>query len=114
VNRIKIRPTADEDMDREASNIATYAGVEAGLRFYDACEHSFSLLASQPKLGVSRNFGIPVLAEMRMWKPKGFDDYLIFYRPIRGGIEVLKVINGSRDLPILFAELAEALTDDER
>jgi len=50
---------------------------------------------------------------MRLWKPKGFDDYLIFYRPIRDGIEVMKVIHGSRDLPMLFVEFAEELSEEE-
>ena len=30
------------------------------------------------------------------------DDYLIFYRPIEGGIEILRVISGYRDLSGLF------------
>lgn len=107
--RIKIRPTASADIDREAINIATWSGVDAGLRFYDACQESFDLLASQPKLGVRRDYGFTDLADMRLWRPKGFDDYLIFYRPIRGGIEVLKVVHGSRHLPILFAEFVEEL-----
>jgi toxin ParE1/3/4 len=111
VSRIKIRPTAGEDIDREAINLASYAGVEAGLRFYDACEESFSLLASYPELGVRRDFGFSILADLRVWRPKGFDDYLIFYRPLQDGIEVLKLINGTRDLPVLIAELAEVLQD---
>jgi hypothetical protein len=39
-------------MEREAINIADYAGVEAGLRFFEACDRTFSLLASQPGMGV--------------------------------------------------------------
>jgi toxin ParE1/3/4 len=103
VSRISIRPTASGDIDREAINLASYAGVDAGLRFYDACEQSFSLLASYPELGVRRDFGFSVLADLRVWRPKGFDDYLIFYRPMQGGIEVLKVINGAQDLPVIMA-----------
>lgn len=93
----------------EKQAISPYAGIDAGLKFYEACDQAFSLLASQPKIGMRRDFGIAALAEMRSWKPKGFEDYLIFYRPIRGGIEVLKVIQGSRDLPALFAEFSEEL-----
>lgn len=33
-----------------------------------------------------------------------FDDYLIFYRPIETGIEVLRVVSGYRDLDALFDE----------
>ncbi|MGH9438287.1 MAG: type II toxin-antitoxin system RelE/ParE family toxin, partial [Terriglobia bacterium] len=33
---------------------------------------------------------------------KDFPKYLIFYRPIRDGIEVVRVIHGARDIPALF------------
>jgi toxin ParE1/3/4 len=111
VSRIRVRPAANKDIDREAINLASYAGVDAGLRFYDACEQSFSLLASYPELGVKRDFGFSILADLRLWRPKGFDDYLIFYRPMQGGVEILKVINGAQDLPVIMDELAQALQD---
>lgn len=34
----------------------------------------------------------------------GVDDYLIFYRPIESGIEILRVVSGYRDLDALFDE----------
>ena len=108
--RVVIRPIADQDIDREALQIASYSGMDAGLRFYEACDRAFALLLTQPRLGVIRDFDLPLLTGMRMWKLKGFEDYLIFYRPIEAGIEVLKVIHGSRDLPTLFAE--EFLEDE--
>lgn len=32
------------------------------------------------------------------------DDYLIFYRPIAEGIEVVRVVSGYRDLEALFSD----------
>ncbi|NES81639.1 MAG: type II toxin-antitoxin system RelE/ParE family toxin [Moorea sp. SIO2B7] len=32
------------------------------------------------------------------------DDYLIFYRPLDNGIEILRVISGYRDLEKLFGD----------
>lgn len=29
-------------------------------------------------------------------------DYLIFYQPIRNGIEVLRILHGARDIPPIF------------
>jgi len=107
---VVIRPSADQDIDREALQIASSLGMDAGLRFYEACDRAFALLLTQPKLGVIRDFDLPLLAEMRLWKLKGFEDYLVFYRPMKAGIEVLKVIHGSRNLPALFAE---AFLEDE-
>jgi toxin ParE1/3/4 len=107
VNQIKTRSSADRDIEREAINIANYAGVEAGLRFYEACDQAFLLLASQPGMGVVKDFENPIFAGMRMWRLKGFEEYLIFYRPTQSGIEVMRVVNGSRNLPIMFAAFAE-------
>jgi toxin ParE1/3/4 len=80
---IKTRSSADRDIERGAVNIAEFAGVEAGLRFYEACDRAFLLLASQPGMGVVKDFGNPIFAGMRMWRLKGFEEYLIFYRPIQ-------------------------------
>lgn len=49
------------------------------------------LLAANPKLGVKREeycglYKFPV------------DNYLIFYRPSQSGIEVIRVLHGSRDI----------------
>ena len=32
----------------------------------------------------------------------GFDNYLIFYRPTERGVEIIRVIHGSRDIEDLF------------
>jgi toxin ParE1/3/4 len=112
VSQIRTLPIADRDIEREAINIADYGGVEASLRFYEACDRAFLLLSTQPRMGIAQDFGNPILAGMRMWRLKGFEEYLIFYRPIQGGIEVMRVVNGSRDLPIVFAAFAEKLAEE--
>jgi plasmid stabilization system protein ParE len=37
----------------------------------------------------------------------GFDNYLIFYREMRDGIQVLHVYHGARDIEALFEENCE-------
>lgn len=34
-------------------------------------------------------------------------NYLIFYRPINQGIEVLRVLHGARDIPSIFEDSLE-------
>lgn len=46
----------------------------------------------------------PRLWGLRRVPITGFGNYLIFYRPIEGGIEVVRVIHGARDLPSVLAE----------
>jgi len=49
-------------------------------------------------MGKSREELLPLLRSFPI------DDYLIFYRPINNGIEILRLVSGYRDLNILFEE----------
>jgi plasmid stabilization system protein ParE len=46
------------------------------------------------------------IAGMRLWQVKRIPKYLVYYRPLADGIEVVRVFAGARDL-------AAALADDE-
>jgi toxin ParE1/3/4 len=59
------------------------------LRTFDA---KIELLSDYPKAGPAR----PELRARVRSFPVG--DYLLFYRPIRGGIELLRVLHGARNL----------------
>ena len=37
-----------------------------------------------------------------LWRVRGFDNDLIFYQPLAQGIDVLRVVYATRDLPGLF------------
>jgi len=36
-----------------------------------------------------------------MFTPKNFDQHVVFYRPVQRGIEIIRVVHGSRDLEAL-------------
>jgi toxin ParE1/3/4 len=78
----------------------------AAIRFLAAAEASFQLLATMPELGQRQEFGRTELAELRAWQVRGFENYLIFYRPVEHGIEVLRVLHAARDIAGLFDETA--------
>ena len=42
-------------------------------------------------------YPIRVEPGLRRWRVRGFENFLIFYRPIDDGIEVLRVLHGQRD-----------------
>lgn len=75
---------------------------DAAERFLDAADHTFELLAEQPHMGRARKFPSGSMKDLRSFRVNGFDNYLIFYRPVSGGIEVLHVYHGARDLDALF------------
>ena len=67
-------------------------------RLIDASEMAFEKLAQMPMKGKRQVFKSPNLAEVRRWFIPGFDKYLVFYHPIKGGIEILRVLHGMQDV----------------
>lgn len=41
---------------------------------------------------------------IRQWRLPGFENYLIFYRPLDDGVEILRVLHGARDIQRIFEE----------
>jgi toxin ParE1/3/4 len=71
------------------------AGSEIAIRFVEATEKALNRLEEFPYLGRVRHFRQPGL---RSWMVPGFRHWLIFYRPIPGGIRVYRVIHSAMDL----------------
>jgi toxin ParE1/3/4 len=59
-------------------------------------------LVKQPRIGGPYDYGLPELAGLRRLPVKGFNDYLVFHLPHSGGIDVIRVIHGARDIDNLF------------
>jgi toxin ParE1/3/4 len=74
------------------------------LRFLDAFDETVAKLAPMPGTGAPYESPHPRLQNVRTWPVAGFQKYLIFYRPIEGGIEVLRVLHGARDLDVALEE----------
>lgn len=103
--RVIKRPPAKRDLLEQASYLAQDK-LNAAARFLSAAEEAFRLLARMPAMGSRRNFANPRLAGLRLWRVPGFEMHLIFYRPIPGGIEVLRVLHGSRDVQSILEDRA--------
>jgi toxin ParE1/3/4 len=62
-------------------------------------QDSIECLADMPGIGRAWESPLPHLAGIRVYPmPDGFRNYLIFYRPLDDGIEVLTILHGARDL----------------
>ena len=70
--------------------------TSAADRFLQTIDEKCRMLAKHPEMGQWR----PELAPNLRSFPVG--NYIIFYRPIDGGIEVVRLISGSRDIDALF------------
>jgi toxin ParE1/3/4 len=96
-------PLAAADLLEIASFIAE-DNLDAAERFLDAAEATFTHLASMPLIGRTVTFQHPQAQSMRVWRVQGFENYLIFYRAVERGIEVIRVLHAARDIEEIFAE----------
>ena len=99
--RIVVTRNADRDLDE----LFLYIGrtsPEAAVRFFDAAQATFAQLAAAPHLGGPPAFRASRLEGIRVWRVRGFERHLVFYRPIANGIEVVRVLHGARDIATLF------------
>lgn len=73
-------------------------------RFLEAAEETFRQLLRSPQLGAKGEFRSRYLKGIRRWRVNGFENFLLFYRPVDDGIEVIRILHGARDIETLFNE----------
>jgi toxin ParE1/3/4 len=96
MSRVVFSPLAEADLDAILDYIARdkpQAAVDFVARLREKCY----LLAAHPEMGQRR-------PEFRTGEYRVFSvgNYVIFYRPAGGGIEIARVVSGFRDLEALF------------
>ncbi|MEX2091447.1 MAG: type II toxin-antitoxin system RelE/ParE family toxin [Pirellulales bacterium] len=104
--RIVKKPQVERDLVDHFSFIAQDK-IEPAERFLRLAEESFGHLAANPLVGQQWESPLPTLSGIRVYSmPAAFRNYLIFYRPIECGVEILTVMHGSRDLAAVLERLA--------
>jgi toxin ParE1/3/4 len=101
IRKLVKREQAKRDLIGLADAIAQ-DNLDAAERFLDAARAAFSFLARMPGAGASRKYLNPTLKDLRMWPIKGFEKYLVFYRTIPGGLEIIRVLHAARDIEAIF------------
>ena len=101
--RILLDARAVDDLEDQFNYIAM-DNLGAAARFTRAAEETFLQLVQMPNMGRHSEFQSSRLSNVRQWRIPGFENHLIFYRPIEDGIEVLRVLHGARDIERLFNE----------
>lgn len=92
-----ISPTASRDLD-EIIDYFTERNIDAGERFIKGFNTKCRNLLQFPNMGRSYADLAPSLRGLPV------DGYIIFYRPVDDGIEIVRVVSGYQDLPVLFSE----------
>ena len=104
-----IRPCARDDIIRQFRwYLIEQDASEAAFRFLDAVDESVGELLRMPEMGAPKAVRNPVLAGLRTWPVKGFEDIRIYYLVQREILKVVRILNGKRDIkPILENEPPE-------
>ncbi|MHC5763940.1 type II toxin-antitoxin system RelE/ParE family toxin [Nostoc sp.] len=92
---ILIKPLAQADL-LDIWNFIASDSFDKADQLLKKIDSQLKMLASNPGMGKKRDSLTPNLRSF----PVG--NYLIFYRPINQGIEVIRVIHGARDIQSLF------------
>ncbi|MGK7953560.1 MAG: type II toxin-antitoxin system RelE/ParE family toxin [Xenococcaceae cyanobacterium] len=97
-NICRFTAPASRDIEKIVDYVADKSSFDSAERLLKKINQKCSKLANFPNMGRRRDELSPLLRSFPV------DDYLIFYRPIENGIEVLRVVSGYRDLDALFDE----------
>ena len=91
-------PRAELDLQTAAEYIAQ-DNLDAAVRFINAAEDAFRKLAEMPGMGPTCEFDSPELSGLRSWPMGGsFRNYLVFYRQVPDGVEIVRVLHGARKI----------------
>jgi toxin ParE1/3/4 len=95
MSRFRLTREAKADARAIRSYIAKDRPAAAD-RLLDDLYERFRLAATQPGMGEARSELGP---DLRIFS---VGNYVVVFRPMRGGIEVVRIVHGARDLASLF------------
>ena len=101
--RVIRSPAARADVIETTNYIADRDNAAAA-RYARAVRATEALILESPGLGAPRDFGGVRLKGLRMHPVQGFRRWLVFDLERPGGIEILRVLHGARDLEALLGE----------
>jgi toxin ParE1/3/4 len=95
--RFVLRAAAQRDLNAYADYFEAQARKELALRFVDSARASFADLGETPNSGPPVHSRSAELDDLRKWRITGFPNYLIFYRPEKDRVRILRIIHGAQD-----------------
>jgi toxin ParE1/3/4 len=107
--RLIIKNRATQDLRQQANYILVNGDSRAAERFLELAEVTFAQLATIPGMGKVVRLVSSRMGEIRQWRIKDFQDYLIFYRIQDDRVEILRILHGARDLEGILSNLDEEI-----
>ena len=93
--KIHRRAQARQDLVDIFRYYAREAGFRVARRFLAQADATLNRLAGMPGIGTCYNHDHPALAGVRYFPISRFRVYVIFYRPVTDGIEIIRVLHGA-------------------
>jgi toxin ParE1/3/4 len=101
VGKFVLSPEALDDLDLIWLHIATDNPRSAD-EVIESAYRICNLLADHPELGPVRNFPGRNPTGIRYFVITDFPNYLIFYRTLSAGVEIVRVLHAAQDIDSLF------------
>lgn len=95
MTQVRRLPLAESDLD-EIWNYIAQDSPDNAARLLRRIDATCATLADNPMIGRSRSELSPDLRSFPL------ANYLIFYRPIENGVEIVRVLHGNRDIGAMF------------
>lgn len=102
MSQYRFTRTAQKDLKAIKDYIASQ-NLQAARQFADEVVQKCQTLAQFPEMGRLWNDLVPPLRSFPV------DRYLIFYRPVKGGIQIVRIVSGYRDLDAIFPRNPEGI-----
>lgn len=99
---IRVAAAAEEDLHKVWEYVAQNNPEAAG-KLIKEITRNFAVLRDFPQMGREQT---RLLIGLRSFVVR---EYVIFYQPFESGIEVLRVMHGSRDIEKVFADFLDSL-----
>lgn len=99
----RFRARARRDVEAAGAYYSREAGATITAEFYAALDKAVTLLRQEPTAGSTRGSSDAKETELRSWPMKGFP-YLVFYTHGPRGIDVLRMLHTSRDIPVTLQD----------
>ncbi|MGP8251697.1 MAG: type II toxin-antitoxin system RelE/ParE family toxin [Terracidiphilus sp.] len=84
--------------------MAANASEAISERFLSAVETSTEALTVFPAMGTPCPFLHPDLKDIRRIPVNGFENWMVFYRVVGGGVEVVRILHDARDIAVIVGE----------
>lgn len=97
MGRLLFRPRAWQDITETAEYLEAESGIELAERFIDAVKKTAESLLKMPMIGSPCRFERLELRDCRALLVNDFERWLIFYLPVEGRVEIVRVLHGARD-----------------